>query len=172
MSFARARPALAEADDAVASIARMADGTADGTEEGPGPILPAAGYETPRVPMAAHGPETDMALAVPLAHTLRIPDSVIDAPLLIRGGDTESTTEELSGTPEPLFTRLSQEVTVEGSLLAPMMVGKLLRWHGAVVHICKPVVPTGGGGGSATPHQDIDLVALVTQFRSTSEEEV
>ena len=44
----------------------------------------------------------------------------------------------------------AQEAIVDGSLLPPMMVGKILRWRKAAVQVCTPAAHTGGGGDSAT----------------------
>ena len=41
--------------------------------------------------MAGNRPETEMALAVPLAHNLRIPQTVIEAIMDIAGGNTDPT---------------------------------------------------------------------------------
>ena len=52
--------------------------------------------------------------------------------------------------PEALLTHKAQEATLEGSLLPPMMVGKILRWCKAAVQVCTPAAHTGGGVDSAT----------------------
>ena len=85
MSFAGARPILAEAGDAEDFMARMASGNVDAEEDVRAPMGAAAGHETPRVPVAAHWPEADAALAVPLAHALRIPQDIIEAIMEIMG---------------------------------------------------------------------------------------
>ena len=85
MAFAGARPILAKAEDAGDFMARMAAGNTEAYDDGHAPIVPAAGREAPRIPIAAHWPEAECALAVPLAHGLRIPQNIIEPIMKIVG---------------------------------------------------------------------------------------